>query len=653
MIVGLAVTASHAALAAEPAAAPPAAAAPAAPAAPAWPPSVADFAQIDFVEDASISPNGRYLAGIFGFAGRQVIGIVPIIGAEEKPIFQGIPDKLTTDGVMWVNDNEIIVPVTAQEEIDAGENWYISRAISLNRTTGKVQRLLWNLKGQHAGQVLWLPHDGSSEVLMEGQDSIYEGEDFWPAVYRVNVSTAGYQKVVAGRVDVRGWQADATGTVRMAYQHNDEKRISRLLYRGEGGGLFRTIDRADTGKSESVINTVMFMPGSDHALTIHDDDKGLSQIYETDLATRTDIKAFYTAPAGKEVGSARIARDGSALLGVRLAGVHGKTVWLDPAFAALQDQFDKAVGDRRATIISYSADRTKLLVIVDRENSPGALYYYDTQIGTMQRIAFINKALGTRPLAPVKMVSYQARDGLAIEAVLTVPRDREAKNLPIIMLPHGGPWAADGPNYDYWAQFLASRGYVVMQPNFRGSTGYGSEFETKGEGQMGLAMQDDITDGLAWAVKQGLADPRRACIVGGSYGGYAAMWGLAKDPDLYRCAISIAGVSNVRRDVNDFNDIDATSGKDAWKRMSADFAAISPINAVDRIKAPLLLIHGKKDGRVDFHQSTAMESRMRAAGKKVELLLLPEADHHFGRQADREALLGAIETFLRQHNPAN
>ena len=576
-----------------------------------------------------------------------------ILASEEKPVFMSLPTAISAEGVSWVNDDNIIVPVSAEQEVEAGENWYITRTIALNRISGKFQRLLWSLKGQNASDIVWLPHDGSSEVLIAGQDSIYLDEDFWPAVYKVDVTSGKFSRALTGRFSVRGWQADQSGTVRLAFQYDDDRRRSRLLYRGEKGGTFSIVDSVDTRLREGTMSPVQFLPGGDHALVIHDDEKGLSQLYEMELTTRTDVKTVYTAPEGQEVASARISRDGTTLLGVRLAGAHGRVVWLDPKLAELQENFDKAVGDRRAQILSISADRTKLLVKVDRPNWPGALYYYDTDVGTLQRIGFMNAAIGARALSPVKMVRYKARDGLEIEAVLTLPQGREARKLPVVIMPHGGPWAFDGLHYDYWAQFLASRGYAVIQPNFRGSTGYGTDFERKGEGQMGLAMQDDLTDALGWAAKEGIVDPARACIVGASYGGYAAMWGVAKDPDLYRCAVSIAGVSNVRRDVNDFHSISENAARDAWKRMSNDFPAISPINAVARIKAPLLLVHGKKDARVDFHQSTAMEARMKAAGKSVELLLLPEADHHFGRQADRETLLGALEAFLKKHNPAD
>ncbi|HZV09769.1 MAG TPA: prolyl oligopeptidase family serine peptidase, partial [Novosphingobium sp.] len=369
-------------------------------------------------------------------------------------------------------------------------------------------------------------------------------------------------------------------------------------------------------KRERVIQPLVFLPGGDHALVRHEDEHGHDQIYEMDLISRQDVHPFYTAPEGQWVQHVILSADESTVLGVRLGGGDRAIHWLDPTLAEVQAQFDKAVGNRRAEILSLTPDRKRMLVLLDRADTPGALYFYDIDQGRLQKLAPLNQPLGTTPLAPVRHVSFHARDGLAIEAILTLPPGLPAYKLPIIMLPHGGPWAHDSLDYDYWAQFLAAQGYAVMQPNFRGSTGYGTAFERKGEGQLGLAMQDDITDGLKWAVAQGLADPARACIMGGSYGGYAAMWGAAKDPDLYRCAISIAGVASLRREVNGFGDyLMGNKYRDDWGRMSADFAAVSPANAADRIKAPLLLIHGSKDVTVNPAQSELMASRMRAAGK--------------------------------------
>ncbi len=396
----------------------------------------------------------------------------------------------------------------------------------------------------------------------------------------------------------------------------------------------------------------MFLPQSEHALVIHDDDRGMSSIYEYDLATQAEVRAVYVPDSGG-VDATIVSRDGASLLGVSTSALQGRVHWFDPKLAELQSQLDKAVPNATVSIESMSEDRTRMLIRTSSPDTPGSIYFYSTDSGKMQRIAYANDLIGARHLAPVTVVAYKARDDLDVEALLTLPVGRDPHNLPLVVMPHGGPWAQDTLEYDYWQQFLANRGYAVLQPNFRGSTGYGTEFLRKGDGQLGIAMQDDITDGVKWTIARGIVDPARVCIIGASYGGYAAMWGIAKDPDLYRCAISIAGVSSLKREVNDFAyDMQAGKFSDAWKRMTPDFDAVSPINAVERIKTPLLLIHGKKDVTVPSVHSSNMYDRLNKARKNVDLLLLPLADHYFTRQDDRVALLDAMEKFLTKYNAA-
>ncbi len=611
-----------------------------------------DFARAPFISQPRLSPDGNSFAGLVNVKGTPAIAILNLFNNADKPIYITTPEGTNAAWIRWVNNDNLIIGLYALLPMPAGERFTVSRIMAVNRKTGKLTKILWNLNGQNASSVVWVANDGSPTILVEAQNSIFLGEEFWPAVYRVNVETGKNTVVVKGRSLVMDWFADGAGNVRSGASYNDDTRQFKLLYRGEAGGLFRTVDAADTRQQESLTSPFLFLPGTDNALAIHDNPEGRSAIFEIDLKTQQDRRTVYTAPDGSEVDSVILSSDGATMLGVNYSGQQTGVAWIDPELDAIQAAIDKSVPGKSARIVSMSADRSRMLLIIDRADSPGALYFFDVNGTKLQRVAFINEALGTKPLNPVKMIQYQARDGLPIEAVLTLPRDRPAKSLPVIMLPHGGPWAQDTLAYDYWAQFLASRGYAVIQPNFRGSTGYGTAFMRKGEGQMGLAMQDDITDGLAWAVKEGIADPKRACIVGASYGGYAAMWGIAKDPDLYRCGVSIAGVANVRREVNDFgNYLMGGKFRDDWKRMSPDFAAISPINAISRIKVPLLLIHGKKDITVDFVQSNAMFGKMRGAGKQVELVTLPEADHSFSREADRVTLLTALEAFLFKHNP--
>lgn len=629
--------------------APPGAVKPA-PAAAFVPLATAAFAQLPFVEMPKLSPDGSHIAGLFAIRGEQRILIMPVLADRSKSVVVAVPDQTEVAWLRWVNDDNIVVGLHALRPV-AGENWYISRMLAISRTTGKITKLLWDLNGQNGADLLWTPTDGGNEILVAAQNSIYTGDDYWPAVYRVDVTSGRKRLVLRGRSGVMDWGADHLGRVRTGIGYRDFTTQATLLYRTDGDGTFRSIDRASLRDEEELTVPFLFVPGTDHGYVIKTAPDGRSVVAEVDLASGRDVRTIY-AVEGADVDSVALSFDRSRLLGVTTTDRAGSVRWIDPVMAALQKTLDAMSPASRVRIVSYSRNLDKLLVRISTPDNPGLLYFYDATEGTMDRFAAINETIGGKRLSRSRFVQYKARDGLAIEGVLTMPRGRAKKKLPFIVMPHGGPWAHDELTYDYWAQFLAERGYAVLQPNFRGSTGYGAAFEKAGQGQLGFAMQDDLSDGLAWAVAQGIADPKRVCIVGASYGGYAAMWGIAKDPDQYRCAISIAGVSNLRREVNDFGGtFRARLYRDQWQKMTPDFAAVSPIKAVARIKAPLLLIHGRKDVTVDHGQSARMYDAMRDAGKPVEFVSIPLADHYFTREADRLTLLTAIEAFLRKHNP--
>ena len=635
------------------AAAPTAAPAPAATPTPGEKLPVDSFARLPFVEYPAISPDGTHWAGLLGLGGIQSIAILNIFDKPAVAVRVLVPDQTNVRWLRWANADNVLIGLDALVNVEH-ENWYVSRLVGLNRVTGKVTYLLWDVGGQNASDVVWIPKNGGNEVLIAAQNSIYEELEWWPAVHRVDVTTGHDRVVLQPHPGISDWMADGEGTIRAGVGYDDTRRSSRLVYRPAGSkDSFRTVDRAENRKGESLLRPFLFLPGGDHALVIHDNSKGMSAIYEVDLATQADVRTVYEPPSG-EVDDVLISDDGTTLLAATVSDPDIGKHWLDPGLAALQVQLEKSVPTAGVVIESVSADRQRMLVRIGAADMPGQLSFLDLKDGVLHKLAAFNEAIGTRHLAPVKLVHYQARDGLAIEAVLTLPVGREPKSLPLVLMPHGGPWAQDGLDYDYWVQFLANRGYAVLQPNFRGSTGYGTKFMHAADGQLGLAMQDDVTDGVRWAVSQGLADEHRVCIVGASYGGYAAMWGIAKDPEQYRCAISIAGVSSLKREVNDFaSSTHENISRDAWERMAPNFDAVSPINAVDRMKTPLLLIHGKKDITVAYVHSSKMYDRMRKAGRTVEFLSLPLADHYYTRQEDRVAVLNAMDAFLARYNPAN
>lgn len=609
------------------------------------------YAQLPFVEGARLSPDGLWIAGQFAVNGSQ--RIVVISPFDSNSLNQAaLPDDVEVRSMQWVGNDNLLIRIMAIRPLDGGDRAYISRVVALNRKTEKFTKLMWELGGQDAADVLWVPKDGSTRILLGGQNSIYMGDDFWPAVYSVDVTNGRHTTEANPRAEVLDWIADTSGVVRAAISNDRAKGTRTLLYRGKKGSAF---DRKDRRAFDDLEVPVMIRANENKMLVLRPGTDGRDALVEIDGDSGAVLQTLYQAEPGVDIEGVRYDDSGNEILGVYLGGAAPDPLhWLDPALGELQKAFEKSLNGRRARIVSLSADRQRMLVRVDKPDEAGRLYYFDTADGNLHLFANLNSATNGTRAGKMEKVHYKARDGLEIEAIMTTPPGRDAKNLPVVILPHGGPWAHDTMDWDYWAQFIASRGYLVIQPNFRGSTGYGEAFLKKGEGQLGLAMQDDVNDALAWAAKQGMANPKRACVVGASYGGYVAMWGAARDPDMWKCSISIAGVANLRREVNDFGDL--LFGKryrEQWQKMTPDFPAVSPINHIDAIKVPMLLIHGKKDLTVDHAQSQSMFNKMKSAGKNVEFVSLPKADHYFTREPDRLALLSAIEAFLAKHNPVD
>lgn len=337
--------------------------------------------------------------------------------------------------------------------------------------------------------------------------------------------------------------------------------------------------------------------------------------------------------------------------------------FFDPKDAALWRGIAKAFRGEQVSLETWSKDRKVIIVEVQGPESGVSLFKIDRANGKADFFADRYSELGPELLSPVSTFTYKAADGLEIPAYLTLPRGRAAKGLPLIVLAHGGPASRDYPGFDWWAQALASRGYAVLQPQFRGSTGFGEDHKAAGYGQWGRKMQTDLSDGVRALAAKGTIDSKRVCIAGGSYGGYAAMAGVTLDAGVYRCASAVAGVSDLRRMLVSEID-DAGSERNStlryWQRfMGASNAgdtsidAWSPARLADRVTAPLQLIHGKDDTVVRIEQSRLMRDALKKAGKSVEYLELAGEDHYLSRPVTRIAMLEAQVAFLEKHNPPN
>jgi len=611
------------------------------------PPPAEAFAQLPFIESPALSPDGTRIAARVAVQGKMRLAIIPIGDAAKIKLID--PGDFDLIGWSWVNNDWLLLRAGEMQPVE-GDSWYIRRAFSVRADGGKIYALTTPTTGQQGDDVLWVARDGSPHALIAMQNSIYMDENFWPQVRDFDVSTGKSKIVQSSTTNVMSWFADTAGTVRMGIAYDDDRRSYRTLYRAQAGGSLKTIDRAIKGSSLSTL-PALILPQSGKAIAIDDDD-GFDAVYDFDLDTMKIGAKIFDSP-GYDVDGPFLDPTGTKLMGFQYTDTRSRTKWLDPTLAQVQADLDKAVPNLWPDIVSWSNDLSVLIVHIGAADSAGAYYLYRPAEGRMSIFATLNDTLGTKTYAPVKTIRYTARDGTEMSAVLTLPKGREAKNLPLILMPHGGPAVRDDEEWDWWAQFIASRGYAVLQPNYRGSTGFGTKFNKLGEGQWGLKMQDDLVDAVGWAAKQGIADPKRVCIVGGSYGGYAAFRAAQRDKGVYRCAVSFAGVSDMAAMLRyDGSFLNGGRNKDYLRKQAPDLKAVSPINFAADFSTPILIMHGKTDQVVPVKQSREMVERLKAAGATYRYVEQPLGDHHFTRQADRLQFLQELEAFLAKYNPS-
>ncbi|RKF19421.1 S9 family peptidase [Altericroceibacterium spongiae] len=335
-----------------------------------------------------------------------------------------------------------------------------------------------------------------------------------------------------------------------------------------------------------------------------------------------------------------------------------------PVFIAKKDQLAAqkiwgSMASGKTSMISWSNDVKKVIVRRSGSGISGSWYMVDLASNKLVPLGSERPAIKADQIGEIRKIDYIARDGLEMSGILTLPPQRETKNLPLVVFPHGGPHSHDEPVFDWWAQAFASRGYAVFQPNFRGSTDQDMSFRRAGYGEWGRKMQTDITDGVAELAKQGLIDPARACIMGASYGGYAALTGVTIQQDQYRCAISYSGVSDLQLMYRTGYIEESGRSKLTQQRLLEELGPrdnlveYSPDKQADRANAPILLIHGMDDTVVPFAHSKRMADALKDAGKPYKLVELEGEDHWLSRSSTRNRMLKEALSFVQKYNPAD
>ena len=473
----------------------------------------------------------------------------------------------------------------------------------------------------------------------------------WPDLYRVDLDTGAAQIAVRGSDIIDGWVVDDTGGVIARSTYQEKTGVWQVLAGSDGGRVLGSGQYKYGGVDVGLGRT----PGT--VLIRQRSDEGSAVLLEVS----TSGVESKDMPQPTQVAEALFDPVSHLWVGYVQDGDDPKTTMFDPAQQAKALGARKAFPDQIVGLESWSADFNTLIAATSGGDDSGTHWLVNIAAGKAKPLGAAYPTVRAANVGPTRMVDWKAADGLALRGVLTLPPGQAAENLPLVVMPHGGPEARDYPDFDWWAQAFASRGYAVFQPNYRGSSGYGVAFRDAGFGQWGRKMQTDISDGVAELAKQGIVDPKRACIVGASYGGYAALAGVTVQQGLYRCSVSVAGLSDLgcfsrlARSGPDTRSMWRSAiGRTSWGSPPQTKKVLGPISLASlaaRADAPILLIHGLDDTVVPIEQSREMARALKAAGKPVELITLAGGDHWMLHEDTRLATLKASLTFVSEHNP--
>ncbi len=621
--------------------------------APAGPPPLIDrelFFGDPQISASQLSPDGKFLSFVKPYNEVRNVWVKGIDEAfdDARPI---TADARPVVGYFWSQDGRYILYVQDKE---GNENWHVyavDPAAQAESGTGvPPARDLTPIEGITA-RIYAVP-ENTPDVIIVGMN---DRDEAYHDVYRVNIVTGERELLIENTEKVSSWTYDLEGNVRLASRQTDDGGTEILRVDGDKLVPIYTCSymeecypyrfQKDGKRCYFVTNK-----GDDVDLTslaLLDPQTGKTELVESDPDKRVDFGGAAFDEATDEL---------------MVTWYVGDRVRIYPKNKETKKDLEflkKNLPDGELGLNSLTEDMSLWLVSISRDVDPGSVYLYRRDAKQIQFLYRGRPELPTEHLAPVKPVRYRARDGLEIPAYLTLPVGVEPKNLPTVIHPHGGPWARDYWGYDPYPQFLANRGYAVLQPNFRSSDGYGKEFLNAGNKEWGIgAMQHDISDGVQWLIDEGIADPARIGIFGGSYGGYATLAGVTFTPDLYACGVPYAAPSNIITLIESFPAYWRPFLKGSWylrvgdpeiEEDRQDLQTRSPINFVDNIKVPLLVVHGANDPRVKQVESDRIVVALRDKGQAVEYLVAPDEGHGFRAPGNRMALAVAVEKFLAKH----
>lgn len=620
---------------------------------------VAQFVEQDSFSDIKLSPTGEYLAMTVPLDDQTGLAVMRRNGGELTATFRFRGGTHVHD-FWWVNDSRVLMSIS--ESFGSRDDPLPTGELYAMDADGSRRELLvgWRVQTQRTGTNI-RPRKREENVAAFLIDPLLDDDrnvliavqplasDPQTRVERMDVYSGRRIRVTSAPVQRARFVTDNRGQVRFALGAGTSN-ISQLYYRASSDDDWTLVnDERASGRIEVPLG--------------FSDDNGVAYLQVEQPAGPDAIVAMDVASGERRellrdqvVDPRPIHRDGwGAPIGVRYlgAGVRSEFFDTDSEDARLYRSLQAAFPGHRIDIPSATADGRLKLVLATSDIEPGSFYLFDTVDKKADFLLARRERIDPSDMAPMQAVEIQARDGLTLHGFLTVPKDSDEKGLPLVVLPHGGPFGVfDRWGFDSDTQLLAGAGYAVLRVNFRGSGNYGRAFMQAGARQWGGAMQDDLTDATLWAIDRGVADPGRICIYGASYGAYAALTGVAREPGLYRCAVGYVGVYDLPRMSRENRQIGRWAR--TWTREwigddTAQLAAISPDRLADRIEAPVLLAAGGEDLVAPIEHSRGMERALKRAGVPVETLYYPKEGHGFYAVENRRGFYEKLLEFLQRH----
>ena len=595
-----------------------------------------DFFRKPEIAGVKISPNGQYLAYLKSYKKRMNLYVQKIGMESSEKRLTSQTDRDIYEFFWKENDTLLFI-----RDLGGDENIQFFRVF----TEGKNEKSLTPFKGVQHRLIDDLEDISKEEIIISSNKRDPKIFD----AYRLNVKTGEIKLIAQNPGNFTGWMTDHDGKLRVALSTDGVN--TAIYYRETEDQKFELIFQTNF---KNTLHPLMFDFNNKNIYVIsnRNRDKKALQLYNP--KTKKIVKTLFSHPK-VDTYDITVSKKRKKLLGIRYIDWKREYKWLDVKRAGIYKDLSKQLPNREVTIVSKNREEDWFVVSAGNDRDPGTYYLYDVKNKKLDKIAETRPWLKAEELAKMKPIYYQSRDGLKIPAYLTLPKGSSGKNLPLVVNPHGGPTARDVWGYNREVQFLASRGYAVLQMNFRGSAGYGKKFWMAGFKQWGQAMQDDITDGVNDLIKKGIANKDKICIYGASYGGYATLAGVAFTPDLYTCGVSYVGISNLFTLLETIPPYWKPYKEMIYEEVGHPvkdkelFTKVSPLFHADKIKAPLFIVHGANDPRAKKAESDQIVSRLYKSGIEPLYMVKYNEGHGFHNEENQIEFYTLMEQFLKKY----